>query len=91
MASLTEILILRGVVPIENLDSISGAWGEDEGAVKALVDGWGHADARRIPERIVCVKIARPDVHAVRYPKKERMGKMHAGVGEYSNRTPYGR
>ncbi|GAB2465299.1 type IV pilus assembly protein PilB [Conyzicola lurida] len=38
MATLTEILILRGVVPIENLDSISGAWGEDEDAVKALVD-----------------------------------------------------
>jgi len=38
MASLTEILILRGVVPIENLDSISGAWGEDEDAVKALVE-----------------------------------------------------
>jgi type IV pilus assembly protein PilB len=31
-------LILRGVVPIENLDSISGAWGEDEEAVKALVE-----------------------------------------------------
>jgi type IV pilus assembly protein PilB len=38
MASLTEILILRGVVPIESLDAVSGAWGEDEGAVKALVD-----------------------------------------------------
>jgi type IV pilus assembly protein PilB len=38
MATLTEILILRGVVPIENLDAISGAWGEDEDAVKALVD-----------------------------------------------------
>jgi len=38
MASLTEILILRGVVPIENLDSISGAWGEDEEAVRALVE-----------------------------------------------------
>ncbi|WP_411701130.1 GspE/PulE family protein [Conyzicola sp.] len=38
MATLTEILILRGVVPIENLDSISGAWGEDEDAVRALVD-----------------------------------------------------
>ncbi|MFT4123828.1 MAG: ATPase, T2SS/T4P/T4SS family [Microbacteriaceae bacterium] len=37
MASLTEILILRGIVPIENLDSISGAWGEDEEAVRALV------------------------------------------------------
>jgi type IV pilus assembly protein PilB len=38
MATLTEILILRGVVPIENLDSISGAWGEDEDAVKQLVE-----------------------------------------------------
>jgi len=38
MASLTEILILRGVVPIENLDTISGAWGEDEEAVKLLVE-----------------------------------------------------
>ncbi len=38
MASLTEILILRGVVPIENLDTISGAWGEDEEAVKQLVE-----------------------------------------------------
>jgi len=37
MATLTEILILRGVVPIENLDTISGAWGEDEDAVQALV------------------------------------------------------
>jgi type IV pilus assembly protein PilB len=38
MATLTEILILRGVVPIENLDAVSGAWGADEDAVKALVD-----------------------------------------------------
>jgi len=38
MATLTEILILRGVVPIENLDTISGAWGEDEDAVLALVE-----------------------------------------------------
>ena len=38
MATLTEILILRGVVPIENLDSISGGWGEDEDAVRALVE-----------------------------------------------------
>jgi type IV pilus assembly protein PilB len=38
MASLTEILILRGVVPIESLDAVSGAWGQDEGAVKALVE-----------------------------------------------------
>jgi type IV pilus assembly protein PilB len=38
MASLTEILILRGVVPIENLDSVSGSWGEDEEVVKSLVE-----------------------------------------------------
>jgi type IV pilus assembly protein PilB len=38
MASLTEILILRGVVPIENLDAITGSWGEDEDAARALVE-----------------------------------------------------
>jgi type IV pilus assembly protein PilB len=38
MASLTEILILRGVVPIENLDAITGTWGEDEDAARALVE-----------------------------------------------------
>ena len=38
MATLTEILILRGVVPIENLDTISGAWGQDEDAVRQLVE-----------------------------------------------------
>ena len=38
MASLTEILILRGVVPIENMDTISGSWGEDEEAVRQLVE-----------------------------------------------------
>ena len=38
MASLTEILILRGVVPIENLDTVSGSWGEDEEVVKSLVE-----------------------------------------------------
>ena len=37
MASLTEILILRGVVPIESLDSISSAWGQDEEAMRELV------------------------------------------------------
>ena len=38
MASLTEILILRGVVPIENLDTVSGSWGEDEEVVRSLVE-----------------------------------------------------
>jgi type IV pilus assembly protein PilB len=36
--SLTEILILRGIVPIESLDAISSAWSEDEVTVKALLD-----------------------------------------------------
>ena len=38
LPSLTEILILRGVVPIERLDSISGSWGEDADAVRSLVE-----------------------------------------------------
>ena len=38
MASLTEILILRGVMPIESLDSMPGGWGEEEVSVRALID-----------------------------------------------------
>ncbi len=38
MASLTEILILRGIVPIENLDSIVGDRSHDEQAILQLLD-----------------------------------------------------
>ena len=38
MASLTEILILRGVMPIESLDSMPGGWGEEEVSVRALIE-----------------------------------------------------
>ena len=38
MASLTEILILRGIVPIEKLDSISGERDKDEQAILQLLD-----------------------------------------------------
>lgn len=38
MTSLTEILILRGVMPIESLDSVTGGWGEEEDSVRALVE-----------------------------------------------------
>ena len=36
--SLTEILILRGVMPIESLDAVAGGWGEEELSVRALVE-----------------------------------------------------
>jgi len=38
MASLTEILVLRGVVPIEKLDELSGSRGKEEKAVLALLE-----------------------------------------------------
>ena len=38
MASLAEILILRGLVPIETLDSISGERAQDEEAIMQLLD-----------------------------------------------------
>ncbi|MDQ1542759.1 MAG: type pilus assembly protein PilB [Actinomycetota bacterium] len=38
MASLTEILILRGIVPIEKLDTISGEREKDDQAILALLD-----------------------------------------------------
>jgi type IV pilus assembly protein PilB len=38
VASLTEILILRGIVPIEKLDTISGERDKDEQAILALLD-----------------------------------------------------
>ncbi|TAL40582.1 MAG: type II secretion system protein GspE, partial [Salinibacterium sp.] len=38
MASLTEILILRGIVPIEKLDTVSGSSAEDDGQVLELLD-----------------------------------------------------
>ncbi|MEP6479779.1 MAG: ATPase, T2SS/T4P/T4SS family [Rhodoglobus sp.] len=38
MASLTEILILRGIVPIENLDAVSGNRGHDDKAILELLD-----------------------------------------------------
>ena len=57
MASLTEILILRGIVPIENLDSISGTWGEDEETVKALV-----AKGLVTPMQLASARAARAEV-----------------------------
>ena len=38
VASLTEILILRGIVPIEKLDTVSGSSAEDDGQVLELLD-----------------------------------------------------
>lgn len=38
MATLTEILILRGIVPIEKLDTISGEREQDEQAILSLLD-----------------------------------------------------
>jgi type IV pilus assembly protein PilB len=66
MATLTEILILRGVVPIENLDSISGAWGEDEDAVKALVENGMVTEVQLASARAAQAEL--PFVELVEYP-----------------------
>jgi type IV pilus assembly protein PilB len=66
MATLTEILILRGVVPIENLDSISGAWGEDEDAVKALVEKGMVTEVQLASARAAQAEL--PFVELVDYP-----------------------
>jgi type IV pilus assembly protein PilB len=66
MATLTEILILRGVVPIENLDSISGAWGEDEDAVKALVEKGMVTEVQLASARAAQAEL--PFVELVEYP-----------------------
>jgi type IV pilus assembly protein PilB len=46
MTSLTEILILRGVMPIESLDSLNGGWGEEETSVRALVEKGALTEAQ---------------------------------------------
>ncbi|MBG6055659.1 type IV pilus assembly protein PilB [Salinibacterium sp. CAN_S4] len=66
MASLTEILILRGVVPIEQVDSISGEWGEDEDSVKNLVEQGLVTEVQLASARAMQAEL--PFVELVEYP-----------------------
>ena len=66
MPSLTEILILRGVVPIEQVDSISGEWGEDEDSVKSLVEQGRVTEVQLASARALQADL--PFVELVDYP-----------------------
>ena len=66
LPSLTEILILRGVVPIEQVDSISGVWGEDEDSVKALVEQGLVSEVQLASARAIQANL--PFVELAEYP-----------------------
>jgi type IV pilus assembly protein PilB len=66
LASLTEILILRGVVPIEQVDSISGEWGEDEDSVRNLVEQGLVTEVQLASARAMQAEL--PFVELVEYP-----------------------
>lgn len=66
VASLTEILILRGVMPIESLDSIPGGWGEEEISVRALVEQGVLTEAQVASAR--AAQAGLPFVELLEYP-----------------------
>ncbi len=66
MASLTEILILRGVMPIESLDSMPGGWGEEETSVRALIEQGVLTEAQVASAR--AAQAGLPFVELLEYP-----------------------
>lgn len=66
MASLTEILILRGVMPIEALDSMPGGWGEEEMSVRKLVEEGVLTEAQVASAR--AAQMGLPFVELLEYP-----------------------
>ncbi len=66
MASLTEILILRGVMPIESLDSVPNGWGEEEQSVRMLVEKGVLTEAQVASAR--AAQAGLPFVELIEYP-----------------------
>ncbi|MCU1508805.1 MAG: type secretion system protein GspE [Glaciihabitans sp.] len=66
MASLTEILILRGIVPIEKLDSVSGERAKDEEAILQLLDQGVVTQAQLASAR--AAQAGLPFVELLEYP-----------------------
>ncbi len=66
MASLTEILILRGIVPIEKLDTISGEREKDDQAILALLDQGVVTQAQLASAR--AAQAGLPYVELLEYP-----------------------
>lgn len=66
MTSLTEILILRGVMPIEALDSMPGGWGEEEQSVRKLIEQGVLTEAQVASAR--AAQAGLPFVELTEYP-----------------------
>ncbi len=66
MASLTEILILRGIVPIEKLDMISGERDKDDQAILTLLDQGVVTQAQLASAR--AAQAGLPFVELLEYP-----------------------
>ena len=66
MTSLTEILILRGVMPIEALDSMPGGWGEEEKSVRRLIEQGVLTEAQVASAR--AAQAGLPFVELLEYP-----------------------
>jgi type IV pilus assembly protein PilB len=66
VTTLTEILILRGVVPIESLDTLSGAWNEDEQFVTSLVEQGIVTEGQLASARATLASV--PFVELLEYP-----------------------
>jgi type IV pilus assembly protein PilB len=66
VASLTEILILRGIVPIERLDTISGEREQDDQAILALLDQGVVTQAQLASAR--AAQAGLPFVELLEYP-----------------------
>lgn len=66
VTSLTEILILRGVMPIEALDSMPGGWSEEEQSVRKLIEQGVLTEAQVASAR--AAQAGLPFVELTEYP-----------------------
>lgn len=66
MTSLTEILILRGVMPIEALDNMPGGWSEEEQSVRKLIEQGVLTEAQVASAR--AAQAGLPFVELTEYP-----------------------
>lgn len=66
MTSLTEILILRGVMPIEALDNMPGGWSEEEQSVRKLIEQGVLTEAQVASAR--AAQAGLPFVELLEYP-----------------------
>ena len=78
MASLTEILILRGIVPIEKLDMISGERDQDDQAILQLLDQGVVTQSQLASAR--AAQAGLPYVELLEYPVDRSAGRAVLGA-----------